>query len=198
MEISVIITNRNYEKFLARSIRSVINQSYNKDEYEIIVIDDCSEDNSRKIIESFGNTVRSIFNEQNLGISVSCNLAVKSANGKFTYFLDADDFINKDTLLVCHSFISHNKEDIDAISTDYLELSAKETVIRRRDGMAFPIRCGILYYTDNLIELGPYDINLKREDIDFRKRYLKSGKYIYNLPVTYYRYTQHNESLTKN
>lgn len=49
MEISIIITNYNYEKFIARVIRSAINQSYNKDEYEIIVIDDRSVDRDRKM-----------------------------------------------------------------------------------------------------------------------------------------------------
>jgi len=197
MEISVIITNFNYGKFLARAIRSVVNQSYSKDEFEIIVVDDCSTDNSKNIIESFTGNIKPIFNKKNEGVSYSCNKAVAEAHGKFVYFLDADDFINKDTLLVCRSFISHNKEDMDAVSTDYYEVSTKETIIRRRDGMAYPIRCGVLYYTDHLIELGPYNVDIKREDIDFRKRYLKSGRYIYNLPVPYYKYTQHDESLTK-
>jgi len=196
MEISIIITNYNYEKYVARAIRSAINQSFNKNEYEIIVIDDCSIDQSRKIIESFG-IVKPIFNDINLGLAASCNKAIRIALGKFVYFLDADDFINKDTLLVCHSFASCNKDNMDAISTDYYEVSEKESVIRRRDGMAFPIRCGTLFYADHLIELGPYNNDVKREDIDFRQRYLKSGKYIYNLPVPYYKYTQHNDSLTK-
>lgn len=198
MEISVIIANYNYDKYLARSIRSALNQSFYKNEYEVIIIDDCSIDNSKQIIESFGTQVKSIFNDKNLGLAISCNKAVKLSNGKFIYFLDSDDFINKDTLLVCHSFISHNKENFDAVSSDYYEISEKETILKRRDGMAYPIRCGILFYTDHLIELGPYDIDIKREDIDFRNRYLKSGRSIYNLPVPYYRYTSHSESLTKN
>lgn len=197
MEISLIISNFNYEKYLARSIRSALNQSFNSSEYEIIVVDDCSTDGSKKIIESFSEHIRAIFNDQNIGVSASNNRAVKLALGKFCYFLDADDFINKDALLVSHSFISHNKDTIDAVSSDYYEISEKETVIKRRDGMAFPIRCGTLFYTDHLLELGPYDVTQKREDIDFRKRYLKTGRFIYNLPVPYYRYTQHNESLTK-
>ena len=117
MEISVVIVNYNYEKFLARAIRSALNQSFNRDEYEVIVVDDCSTDNSRDVIDSFGNSIKSIFNEHNKGLSESCNLAVRKATGKFTYFLDADDFINKDTLLVCHSFVSHNKESMDAVGS---------------------------------------------------------------------------------
>lgn len=198
MECSIIITNHNYEKYVGRAIRSAINQSFNKNEYEIIVIDDNSTDKSREVIGQYREHIRPIFNDVNLGLSASCNKAVREAKGKFTYFLDADDFISKDAILVCHSFISHNKNDMDAISSDYYEVNIKETVLRRRDGMAFPIRCGTLFYTDALMELGPYDTSLTREDIDFRKRFLQSGRFIYNIPVPYYRYTQHNESITKN
>lgn len=198
MENSIIITNFNYEKYIARAIRSAINQSFDKNEYEIIVIDDCSTDTSKSVIDSFSGYVRTIYNDTNIGLPASCNKAIRQAKGKFSYFLDADDFINKDTLLVCYSFASHNKENFDAVSSDYYEVSEKETILKRRDGMAYPIRCGILFYTDHLIELGPYTPGVIREDIDFRNRYMKSGKYIYNLPVPYYRYTMHNDSLTKN
>lgn len=166
---------------------------------EVIVIDDASTDNSMDIINSFTNnrTIKKQ-NGTNMGLAVSCNKAVRLSRGKFTYFVDADDFINKDALLVAHSFASNNKNNMDAVSCDYYEISPKEEILRRRDGMAFPIRCGILFYTDHLIELGPYDEAVQREDIDFRKRFLQSGRYIYNLPVPYYRYTQHNDSMTKN
>jgi glycosyltransferase involved in cell wall biosynthesis len=198
MEISVIITNFNNEKFIARSIRSAINQSFSNKEYEIIVVDDCSSDNSKKIIGRFGDKIKYISNDINCGLSATANMAVKAACGKFCVFVDSDDFINKNLLMVEHDFLSHNKENMDACSCDYYEIDEKEVVIRRRDGMAYPIRCGTMYYTDHLIELGPYNESEPREDLDFRKRFLQSGKYIYNLPVPYYKYTQRKESLTKN
>ena len=71
MEISVVITNYNYSKYLARAIRSVINQSFDKNEYEIIVIDDCSTDNSKVIIDSFASYIKPIINEFNIGLTCS-------------------------------------------------------------------------------------------------------------------------------
>ena len=53
MEISVIVTNYNYEKYIARCIRSLLNQSLDHSMYEIVVVDDASTDNSKDIIESF-------------------------------------------------------------------------------------------------------------------------------------------------
>ena len=65
MEVSVIITNFNYGRYLSRCIRSAINQSFDKYEYEIIVVDDCSSDNSREIIGSFGQFIKPILNNKN-------------------------------------------------------------------------------------------------------------------------------------
>ena len=198
MEISVIITNYNYEKYIARSIRSVLNQSFNKNEYEILVVDDCSTDNSKNIISSFGGKIKNVYNEQNLGLAASCNKTIQSAMGKFFIRLDADDYVCRDWLLILHCFISNNKDDMDSISSDYLLVNEKETTIARKNAITWPIACGILFKTDDFIQLGGYNEQLKREDEDFRNRFLKSGKHIYNVPIPLYRYTQHELSLTKN
>lgn len=196
MEISVIITNYNYGKFISRAIRSLKGQSFNHKEFEIIVIDDCSTDNSKEIIESWNN-INSLYNDTNLGLAPSCNRAIKSAIGKYVIRLDADDYVSKDWLTVHHLFLSNNKDDIDATSSDYLEVDENENTLRRRNGTTFPIACGIMYKLDHLFELGLYNEQLPREDVEFRQRFLKSGKQIYNVPIPLYRYTQHENSLTK-
>jgi glycosyltransferase involved in cell wall biosynthesis len=197
MEISVIITNYNYGKHVARAIRSVINQSFNKNEYEIIVIDDCSTDNSRQVIESFGDKIRTLFNVKNLGLAESCNCAIRSAMGTYVIRLDADDYVAHDWLKVHHLFLANNKGEMDATSSDYLEVDENENTLRRKNGSTWPIACGVMYKLDHMMSLGLYDTNLPREDVEFRQRFLKSGKQIYNLPVPLYRYTQHDNSITK-
>jgi glycosyltransferase involved in cell wall biosynthesis len=198
MEISVIVCNYNNSQFLSRCIRSAINQSFNKNEYEVVVVDDCSTDDSIGILTRFSDKITIIQNENNMGLAESCNKAVALAESKFCFFLDADDYIGKNVLSIQHDFVSHNKDYMDAVSCDYLEVDTRENVLRRRNGESYPIRCGTMYYTDHLLRLGPYDKSVPREDIDFRERFLKSGKYIYNVPIPYYRYTQHNSSITKN
>ena len=98
--ISVIITNYNSKKFLIRSIKSVLEQSYQN--FELLVIDDCSTDNSyinakkyfknSKKIKFFSTKINSgtASKPRNLGISI--------AKGEFIAFLDADDFWLKDKL----------------------------------------------------------------------------------------------------
>lgn len=197
MEVSVIITNYNYGRYLSRSIRSIINQSYNSSEYEIIVVDDCSSDNSSEVIRNFKGYIRSILNKQNIGIAASCNIAIKQALGKFVIRVDADDYVHRDFLKVHHLFLSHNKDDIDATSSDYYEVDINENIIRRKNGVTYPTACGVMYKTDDIIELGLYDETIPREDVEFRSRFLKSGRHIYNIPIPLYRYSQHVNSITK-
>ena len=68
MKISVIVTNYNYEKWLRRCVRSLINQNF--DDYEIIIIDDCSTDNSRNILLEYqdDDKIKLIFNKSNVGV----------------------------------------------------------------------------------------------------------------------------------
>jgi len=195
MEISIIITNYNYDRFLARAIRSAIDQSFNKDEYEIIVIDDCSTDNSKQIIDSFQGKIRPIFNDKNEGLTPSCNKAIRQACGKYVIRVDADDYVHRDFLKVHQLFLAYNK-DMDATSCDYIEVDIDENILRRKNAVTWPIACGTMYRTDQIIELGLYDESLPREDVEFRQRFLKKYQ-IYNIPIPLYRYTIHKDSKTK-
>lgn len=193
METSIIITNYNYEKYLSRAIRSAVNQSFSN--YEIIVIDDDSEDNSKIVIESFSGYIRKIYNDNNLGLAASCNKAIRSALGKYIVRLDADDFMHEDFLKIHQLFLANNKE-MDATSCDYLEVDSKENILRRKSGVTWPIACGVTYRTDQLIDIGLYNESLPREDFDLRERFIKKYQ-IYNIPVPLYRYTIHEGSKTR-
>lgn len=195
MEISVIVTNYNYGSFLPRCIRSLVSQSYNTDEFEIIVVDDCSSDNSRNIMEVNRERIKPILNDENLGLAASCNKAIKSALGKFVIRVDADDYVHRDCLQVHQLFLANNK-DMDATSSDYYEVDLKENILRRKNGVTWPIACGIMYRVDHLINIGLYDEKLPREDVEFRQRFLQKYQ-MYNIPVPLYRYTMHEESLTR-
>jgi glycosyltransferase involved in cell wall biosynthesis len=160
MEISVIITNYNYAGFLSRAIRSVINQSFSKDEYEIIVIDDYSTDHSKQVIDNYTDYVRWIFNDKNEGLAASCNKAISQALGKYIIRLDADDYVHHDFLKIHQLFLASNK-DMDATSSDYYEVDLKENVLRRKNGVTWPIACGIMYRANHMVDLGLYDENVQ-------------------------------------
>lgn len=114
--VSVVIPNYNYEKFLAQCIDSVLNQSYSHK--EIIVVDDCSTDNSRVLIRSYGDKVIPIFPNENGGHANAFNLGFKACKGEIVAFLDADDFANPGWL----ENIVRNFETSIAIYHYYMDL----------------------------------------------------------------------------
>ena len=91
--ITIYITNHNYGKYIKQSIDSVLNQTYQN--FEIIIIDDGSTDNSKNIIEKYKNDkkVRIIY-QNNKGLTVSNNIAIKVYKGEYITRLDADDWLD--------------------------------------------------------------------------------------------------------
>ncbi|MCK9364727.1 MAG: glycosyltransferase [Syntrophales bacterium] len=88
--VSVIITTYNYGRFIERAIRSVLIQTYQ--DYEIIVVDDASTDNTEDIVKSIGDDrIRYIRHIINKGGNAARNTGVKLATGDYIAFLDSDD-----------------------------------------------------------------------------------------------------------
>ena len=86
--VSVIIPAYNQAQYLGDAIQSVLDQSYN--DYEIIVIDDGSTDNTREVVAHFGDQVRYIWQE-NQGLGGARNIGIRAARGEFIGLLDSDD-----------------------------------------------------------------------------------------------------------
>lgn len=86
--VSVIIPNYNYEKYIGEAIESVLAQTYRN--FEVIVVDDGSTDNSLQVIRSFGDSVR-LLQQENQHVSATRNTGIRAARGKWVAFLDADD-----------------------------------------------------------------------------------------------------------
>src|SRR3990167_2726537 len=97
IKVSIIITCYNLENYISRSINSCLNQTMNKNDYEIIVVDDCSSDNSWSIIQNKNNII-SIRHEINKGVGASTNTALKVAKGEYIIKVDGDDFIDENLI----------------------------------------------------------------------------------------------------
>lgn len=90
--VSVIIPVYNAEKFIEETIQSVLNQTY--EDIEIILVDDCSKDNSREIIKEYAKKYKNIIyylQEKNFGAAVARNKGLDLAKGRYIAFLDSDD-----------------------------------------------------------------------------------------------------------
>ncbi|MBQ1281644.1 MAG: glycosyltransferase family 2 protein [Oscillospiraceae bacterium] len=90
--VSVVMPAYNAEKYIAQSIRSVLEQTYR--DFELIIVDDCSKDNTAEIIKTMAQQDdRIVFlpAEKNMGVSAARNRAVAHASGQWIAFLDSDD-----------------------------------------------------------------------------------------------------------
>lgn len=106
MELSIIIVKYNEPQLLLGCLESLIIKDLR---YEIIVVDNCSEDNSEEIIKDKINYVIWIKNSSNLGFGRACNIGIKQAKGKYILLLNPDIILNKDTIHICLSIIKNNE-----------------------------------------------------------------------------------------
>lgn len=197
MQVSVIITCHNYARYLSRAIRSVINQTLDGDDYEIIVVNDASTDETEKVMKTYSGRIKPLTLTRNAGLAAARNEGIKSALGRYVVNLDADDYVDENLLLVEMLFLNFNST-WDAVSCDYYLVDENEKHIGRISGSEKPIACGVMFRTDLLFGIDLYDENFKmREDEDLRIRFEKNHN-IKNLELPLYRYRKHDNNMTNN
>lgn len=119
--VSIITPVYNAEKFLEETIQSVLNQRYQN--WEQLFIDDCSQDNSIKIIESYekqDKRIKILKLKKNSGAAVARNIGIKNAKGRYIAFLDSDDIWTKEKLMEQIKFMEDR--DIDFSYTSYMKI----------------------------------------------------------------------------
>jgi glycosyltransferase involved in cell wall biosynthesis len=194
-KVSILITNYNYSKYINRCIRSCLDQNFNRDEYEIIIIDDNSNDGSYSQLNYWSDkeNIRVIFNEKNLGLGASCNRGLRECRTPYVVRVDADDYINENLLLFLYYHAHYNKSH--AVACDYIEVNFNEEICARRNAKEHPIACGILFRLDCLEFVGGYSNRRVGEETELRDRFDKHFNVEYlNLPL--YKYLKHENSLT--
>lgn len=197
-DVSLIIRNFNNEKFLGRAIRSCLSQSRIP---EVIVVDDASTDQSRKVIETFGTKVVSIFLDKNVGVAEAANIGIRNALGKFIMLVDSDDYISEHTLLFMSEILDKN-HDIGFVYGDLVRVDKEENIIERINldtpEKIFRHGAGIMFRKSYLEILGLYDTMMRNaEDHELLSRYIKNFNG-FRIPIPFYRYTKHENNITNN
>lgn len=199
--VSVIVPVFNEEKYIGRCLRSLLHQSLMHSDYEIIVVNDGSTDNTSYAVSLFCDpsegVVRYLEKPTNDGLPAALNLAIKEAKSDLIVRVDADDFVNKNFLNFLCYFLKQNTH-YDAVACDYLLVDDEETVIERMNCSDNPIGCGILFQKHQLLDVGLYDEEfLWQEEKDLRIRFLEKYR-ISRLELPLYRYRRHEANITNN
>lgn len=151
-KFSLIIPAYNVEKYIKKCLDSVLNQTYNN--YEIIIINDGSTDNTSKILESYkSNKKIKIINQENKGLSNARNTGVSNAKGDYILFIDSDDFIEKELLEILNKTI----KDEDLVRFQIRILDETNKIIKEYKEETFNNLNGIEAFNKlskyNLVEL---------------------------------------------
>lgn len=125
--VSILMPAFNEENFIKRAIESTIAQTYSN--WELLVLDDASTDETNKIIRTFSDSrIRVFEHEKNLGYLDSCNELFTSANGELITFLDADDLQSADRIEVCVNAFKQDDE-LGFVTTDNARIDSDDDVL---------------------------------------------------------------------
>lgn len=114
-QISVLMPVYNGEKFVKKTIDSILNQSYT--DFEFIIVNDGSTDGTKQVLENCKDDRIKIFHlEENRGVGFASNFAVEKANCKYIARIDSDDIYHKDKLMLQKEFLDSN-QDIALVKT---------------------------------------------------------------------------------
>jgi len=121
--ISVIIPLFNKENFIENTLKSVFAQTFS--DFEIVIIDDGSTDNSAKIVKSFSENRIFYHFTENRGVSAARNLGIEKSQGKYISFLDADDIWKADFLETMRSLLTTYPDEKVFSSAIEIEIETK-------------------------------------------------------------------------
>ncbi|MDC1096642.1 glycosyltransferase family 2 protein [Pelagibacteraceae bacterium] len=208
-EIDIIVPNYNKALFLDECINSILNQTYKN--WKLYIIDDCSSDNSFKIIEKYknNNQIRIFKLRNNRGPSFCRNLGIRLSNSKFISFLDSDDYWINTKLDDQLNFMKQNNYDFtysDYIS--FFENKNNKKKIKTNIKKSFTLKEFILNSSINsstviLSRRIIGNIKFKKtkllEDYLFKCELLRKNikAYKYNSITTYYRILNNSRSNNK-
>ena len=126
-KFSIIVPAYNVESYIDRCLKAIKSQEYK--DYEVIIVNDGSTDNSVKIIEKYLSDKRfKLINQDNKGLSAARNSGIKKAIGDYLIFIDSDDYISDDLLIKLDKILI-KKYDLVKIQYNYLYNEKIEEVI---------------------------------------------------------------------
>lgn len=123
---SIVIPVYNKENFVAKTVKSVLNQTFN--DFEIIIVNDGSTDQSEAEISALKDSRIRYYSKKNEGVAFARNFGIQKASSDFICFLDADDYWYPNFLETMHNFISKHPEQ--KVFASAIEIETKNNCIK--------------------------------------------------------------------
>lgn len=202
-KISIVLPVYNGEDHISYSIESILNQEF--DEYELIIVNDCSKDNTQKIIEEYAKKDRRIVvvnNEVNKKLPASLNVGFRLAQGKYLTWTSHDNAYKKYALGTMYKMMEENP-NCGLVYCDYDIINEQGKVVRENK-MGEPddivrgnvVGACFLYKKTVAEKVGEYDTNMfLAEDYDYWLRIYKETTIIH-IKENLYQYRHHEKSLS--
>lgn len=205
-KLSIIVPVYNTGKYLEKCINSLINQTYKN--IEIVIVEDCSTDNSKNIIKKFENrkNVKIIYNKKNSGLSYSRNIGILKSTGEYVGFIDSDDFVDLDYYEKIMNKIQKEKADLAICDVKIVYENTNEVLISKgcenndlsvvniiNNGLAASA-CNKVFKR-SLISQYQFSEGKVNEDIAVVIPAICNAKKITYIEECYYYYIQHNGSI---
>jgi len=189
-KISVVMPVYNSEKYLKESIGSILNQTFK--DFELIIVDDCSTDNSLKIIKGYKDKRIKLFrNKKNLGTVRTRNIGLKKAKGKYIAVMDSDDMSFQSRLRIQLNYLEGNPHIfLVGGSAVYIYNDSKDVrKFRKYDdykmlAWRLPKSCSIIHSSVMFRNTGEKynEAFTSAHDYNFYLEMLAKGKNLTNLP----------------
>ena len=206
--ISVIMPTYNCANFIEETIKSVQCQTYNN--WELIIVDDCSKDNTEEIVNQIiklDNRIKYYKLDTNQGAAMARTKAMELSKGKYMAFLDSDDLWKKDKLEKQIKFMKDNNYNFTCTSYEQIDeqgnkldkiIKTKKKVDYNRLLLDCPVGNSTVMY--NVDKLGKFEVpNIrKRNDDALWLQILKKEKYIYGMEDVLMEYRIRNNSISSN
>ncbi len=205
--VSVIMPTYNCGKFISETIKSIQAQTY--DNWELIIVDDCSTDNTEEKVNALkkDKRIRYIKLKENSGAAVARTKSMQEANGEYMAFLDSDDIWLPEKLDKQIKFMKDNKYSFTCTSYEQINekgeklnkiIKSKAKANYNRILLDCPVGNSTVMY--NVKELGKFEVpNIrKRNDDALWLQIIKKAKYIYGLNEVLMQYRIREKSISSN
>lgn len=221
MKISLVLPVYNVEKYIERCLISCINQSYKN--IEIIIVDDCGNDNSIKISKIYKKTdsrIKIIYNDKNLGTYHARRIGVENAKGDYILFIDPDDTLESNSLYLISKKllakddillygvkntppkpIGYTKSSVPELKNNLVDLNNLKKIFSTK---GFNLGTPGKIFKTNILKSAYKSLNIQKdtrlifaEDILLFSLALESSSKITTLNLNLYNYHSNEESITK-